>query len=378
MSVDNRADTAQALSSLPTGKVASIQPARSNLSASLRAAVIITMLGERAAKPIVEKLDDKALAKVASEIENISFISREEMASIVSEFLTRLREASGALRGSREKAREVLSGVLNSERLIAIFGDPETEESDAVPEAIEPDDPWARLAKRDPREIAAYLAGLSANMIALILSKLDTSVTSDILSLMDIDKISPVIGFMVEKQIVDPSVDQVLAQMVELEFLNNSDTGSNKNDDHLAEIGELLSLIPTDKRDTLVAFLTDRYKDKLGGIQKSLFTFESLPTLLPHNMIPVIFRELDENATITLLASLRTDYSDISEFFLSNISSRLADKLRDELGDVRDPSPAESEIAQRDFLSLLMQLKRLGKIELNTPEEVGADSADAA
>lgn len=378
MSLDNRTNASPELSSLPPNTGGSARSKRSDFSASLRAAVIITMLGENAAKPIVEKLDDDALAKVASELENISFISREEMGSIVSDFLTQLRGTSGALRGGREKAREVLSGVLNSERLSAILGDSEFDVLDPSPETVTSDDPWERLAKREPSEIAGYLSGLSANMIALILGKLDTSATSDILSLMDIDKISPVIGFMVEKQTVDPSIDQVLAQMVELEFLNNSGSGSEKNDDHLAEIGELLSLIPTDKRNTLVTFLTDRHKDKLGGIQKSLFTFESLPTLLPKNVIPVIFRELDEEATITLLASLRADYPEISEFFLSNISSRLADKLRDELGDVRDPPPAKVENAQREFLSLLMQLKRLGKIELNSPEVGDAESADAA
>ena len=44
---------------VPSGHETGITP-------SLRAAVIIAMLGDSAAKPIVEKLDDQALAKVAA------------------------------------------------------------------------------------------------------------------------------------------------------------------------------------------------------------------------------------------------------------------------------------------------------------------------
>lgn len=366
MSLENRADTSPKLSTLNKGGEA--QPNRSKLSASQRVAVIITMLGESAARPIVDKLDDEALAKVASALENISFIAREEMVDIVLDFLTRLRESSGALRGGREKAREVLSGVLNAERLTAILGDQAADGSVPVPDDEASDDPWTRLAKREPSEIAAYLSGLSANMIALILRKLDTSASSDVLSLMDIDKISPVIGYMVEKQAGDPGIDQVLAQMIELEFLNNADAGTDENEDHLAEIGELLSLIPSDKRNSVVMFLTDRHNDKMGGIQKSLFTFDALPVLLPKNTIPVIFREIDEDTIIKLLASLRANYAAVSEFFLANISPRLAEKLRDELGEIKDPTGPEADEVQRDFLSLLMSLKRSGKIELNALE----------
>jgi flagellar motor switch protein FliG len=53
--------------------------------------------GGEGAKPIVEKLDDAALAKVASALENLSMLTRDELIEIVMDFIAGLRKTNGAL-----------------------------------------------------------------------------------------------------------------------------------------------------------------------------------------------------------------------------------------------------------------------------------------
>ncbi|MEH6411492.1 MAG: FliG C-terminal domain-containing protein [Hyphomonas sp.] len=341
----------------------------STITPSQRVAVIIALLGESAAKPIVEKLDDAALAKVATALQDISFIARDEMVGIIVDFLTHLRKSSGAMRGGREKAREVLSGLLDAERLAAVMGEEiPGGPSETAPEAST-ENPWVRLAKKEPKQIAHYLDGLTPNIIGLILRKLDVSIASEVLGHMNGDKLDATIGFMVEGQTHDPGIDLVLARMIEMEFLNAEQGGPEEDSEHLSEIGELLSLIPADKRESLMKFLESQHESKLKLIQQSMFTMEGLPTILPITAVPVAFREMDEETTIKLLVSLRGSYAEVSEFLLGNISARLADKLRDELTDAKDLTPAQAEAVQRDFLSSLMSLKRRGLIELVKPEE---------
>lgn len=346
----------------PAAKGSTITPAQ-------RVAVIIALLGEGAAKPIVEKLDDAALAKVAAALQDISFIARDEMVSIIVDFLSHLRKSNGAMRGGREKAREVLSGLLDAERLAAVMGEEAPGGSSETSPEVATESPWVRLAKKEPRQIAHYLDGLTPNIIALILRKLDVSISSEVLGHMNGDKLDATMGFMVEGHMHDPGIDLVLARMIEMEFLNTEQGGLEEDNEHLSEIGELLSLIPAEKRDSLVKFLESTHQDKLKLIQQSMFTMEALPTILPITAVPVAFREMDEETTIKLLVSLKGNYSAVSEFLLGNISARLADKLRDELNDAKDLSPAQAEAVQRDFLSSLMSLKRRGLIELVKPEE---------
>jgi flagellar motor switch protein FliG len=350
---------------------------KSNITPSQRAAVIITMLGDGAAKPIVEKLDDTAMVKIAEALQDLSFVTRDEMIMIAIDFLSHLRHSNGALRGGREKAREVLTGVLDAERLSSILGDAPTEIAAPTTKAAN-ETPWSRLAKSDPKKIAGYLEGLTPNIIALILRKLDVSIASDVLNYMEGDKLGPAMGFMVESQADDPGIDQVLARMIELEFLNATQEELGGNDEHLADIGELLSLIPAQKRDELVKFLEGKYEDKYKQIQQSMFTIEGLPDMLPPTAVPIIFRELDEEATLKLMGSLRGGNDEVSEFLFKSISPRLAEKLRDQLTEFKDLSQAQIDIVHRDFLSLLMKLKRGGQIELvkiepdNAPEDATA------
>ncbi len=328
------------------------------ITPSQRAAVIIALLGEAAAKPIVEKLDDAALAKVVAALENISVLAREELAEIVIDFLTQLRATSGALRGGRGKARELMAGLVDAGRLNALFG---AEADDSLPETA---DVWERLRAREPRQVADYLSRLSPNVIALILRKLDAGAASSILCLLPDDKVSPTLGHMVESVKVDPGIDSVLERMIEMEFLNNQQEEAQSGDSYLETIGEVLSLIPDQKRESLMGFLRSQHESKLAIIQKGLFTIEELPDILPRNSVPVVFREIEADEIAKVLASLRTSYPQVSDYLLGNISSRMADQFRDQIADMPEVPQETADTLQRDFLTRLMDMKRRGAITM--------------
>lgn len=332
------------------------------ITPSQRAAVIIALLGEAAAKPIVEKLDDAALAKVVTALENISLLAREELVEIVIDFLTQLRNNAGALRGGRERARKLMSGVVDASRFNLLYGDaPDTQGDD------ETGDTWSRLRQREPKQIAEYLSRMPPNVIAIILRKLDAGVASNILCLLPDEKMSPTLGQMVEGNKIDPGIDVAIERMLEIEFLNNQEEAGQSADEYLETIGEVLSLIPDAKRDSLVSFLRTQHEAKLPIIQKGLFTVESLPEILPRNSVPVVFREIDNDVMVKLLASLQPAYAAVSDYLLGNISSRMADQLRDSIKDVPAVSQEGAETLQRDFLTSIMDLKRRGLITIVRP-----------
>jgi flagellar motor switch protein FliG len=337
----------------------------SKITPSQRAAVIIALLGEGAAKPIVEKLDDASLAKVITALENISMLAREELVEIAIDFLTQLRQNAGSMRGGRERARAVMSGIVDSSRLNVLYGNAPQESGGGM--ADEGGDPWERLQAREPQQVAEYLGRLPPNIIALVLRKLDPGMASSILCMLPDEKVSTTLGQMVTSNKVDPGIDNAIERMLEIEFLNNKEEVAQSNDAYLETIGEVLSLIPDSKRDSLVSFLRTQHETKLPIIQKGLFTIESLPEILPRNSVPIVFREIDNAVMIKVLASLRGSYSAVSDYLLSNISSRMADSLRDEIKDAPEPAPDVAETLQREFLTTIMDLKRRGLITIVRP-----------
>lgn len=337
------------------------------ITPSQRAAVIIALLGEGAAKPIVEKLDDAALAKVITALENISMLAREELVEIAIDFLTQLRQNAGSMRGGRERAREVMSGIVDSSRLNALYGTSVQDAGGTIPDPG--GDAWTRLQAREPKQIAEYLGRLPPNIIALVLRKLDPGMASNILCMLPDDKVSLTLGQMVATTSVDPGINNAVERMLEIEFLNNKEEAAQSNDEYLESIGEVLSLIPDSKRDSLVSFLRTQHEAKLPIIQKGLFTIESLPEILPRNSVPVVFREIDNAVMTKVLASLKGAYAAVSDYLLGNISSRMADSLREEIKDAPAMPQEAADNIQREFLTALMDLKRRGLITIVRPDK---------
>lgn len=342
-------------------------PSAANIMNSItpaqRAAVIIAVLGESAARPIVEKLDDNAMAQIAAGLETVNYLERDQLAEIVMDFLQHLRASSGAFRGGRERAREIVGTLIDENRLDKVFGG-RSDAYEAEPAIIEESDVWGRLEQKDPAATADYLKTLTPNIAALILRKIDVSVASEIVTNLEDDSLDLTIGFLVETERPDPEIDGVIARMIELEYLNNSEEEEEEGGGDLESVGELLSLLPSAKRDRLLAFLKSEHQSKVESIEKVLFTIEGLPDMLPRNSVPVVFRELGEEDVVPVLSTLTGNLQPVADYLLSNISSRLAEQFRDSINDPNRKKVEDAETCQREFLTALMSLKRRGLITM--------------
>ncbi|WP_300420844.1 FliG C-terminal domain-containing protein [uncultured Hyphomonas sp.] len=338
------------------------------LTRAQKAAVVIAMLGEAEARPIVERLDDQTMAQVAAALETVSKLPREQLVEIAIDFLKELRAASGSFSGGQDKAREVIANILDQKRYDQIYGTGEPQQEVVVEEV---GDTWERLENYDAQQVATYFLTLTPNIIALILRRLDVAAASEIVGFLGEEQLDPVVGHLVEDEAPDPEIYSVLAHMVEIELLNNTEAGPGATEDtaHLESIGEMLSLVPSDKRDRIMAFLSSEHEGKMKSIERVMFTISSLPEILPREAVAIVFRELGEETMVQLLASLREGGSEVSDYLLSNISSRLADQYRLQLEDVGKISAEKGEKLQRQFLMSLMTLKREGAIKVGKPEE---------
>lgn len=337
-----------------------------NLSPAQRAAIVIAMLGEELAKPIVEKLDDAALAKVASGLDALSLLGKDELTEVVVDFLGHLRNTSGGFVSGKLTTKDMVSNVINF-RSSPIGESLSSENEDQADEDIRADgvtrDVWKEVEQYPREQLVEYLNTLTPNLIAIVLNRLPVTTSSEIFNYLEDEKLQNIMDYMVEAKTLDPRVENVVTRMVEMELLNSKQETSEESGAHLSGIGELLSLIPSGKRETLVKFLETNHANKVDGIQGALFTIDSLPETLSRNAVPVIFRDMDVDEIVSLLSTLQGPLAPVSEFLLGNISSRLADQIKDKLSDYPPLPPEEAETSQREFLMKIMALKRAGDIE---------------
>jgi flagellar motor switch protein FliG len=335
-----------------------------------RAAIVIALLKEDAARSVLEKLDEQALKRVQASLEDVSLMPQEQVTQVVMEFLSSLRGSSGALLGGRVNTKELIEGIVT-----ARFGTPEVEpenmdeDAEAATETIDTGSVWERVASKSPSQIAEYLGSLTPNLIARILRKLPNALPEA--------KMEPVLGVLVHAEDEDPAIDGILCRMIEMEFLNSEQGAEEEDESYLESVGEMLSLIPSGKRDVLFAFLQREHEAKLESIQKSVFTLEDLPATLPREAVPVIFREVAMEEMVKFLAAMQGDAQAAMDHMLSNTSSRMAEQYQDEISDAPKMSGEEVEATRRAFLSKLLELKRQGAITVVPKAKGEAEAAPA-
>lgn len=346
-------------------------PDLSSLTQAQRAAVVLALLGEEAARPVMQHLDDVALSKVASELETVSLLPRVTLVSIIVDFLNRLQATSTPLFQGRQQARSVASNIfeVRSQAGVDVVVAAADDEG-----ALANADVWTRLAAKPADQIGAYLNGLTSNLVAIIMTQLPVGVSSGVTEFLDEDKLAESMGYMVEAQTLKPEIKNVLERMVEMEFLNREQEADAEDTGHLEGVGELLSLISGSRRENVVTFLREKHAERLENLERSVFTIEDLPVVLPRSAVPVIFRNMERDDQLKFLATLKGELEPVSEFMFANISSRLADQLKDDLASVGEFSVEQVEAIQRDFLKSIMELKRSGEVIMQSKASVEAEA----
>lgn len=339
-----------------------------NVSAVNKVAIIVALLGETNAQPILEKLDPASLADVRAALANLSLMPRETVAKVVINFLTHLRGNASELFGGRVMAHDTVARIMDT-RLTEMT---ENETLGEVQTPVEERNVWEQMAEKPPQQIATYFASLTPNLIAKIMRKLPNTLSSEVIALLVDEQMEPVLSALIQPDEEDAQLDAILEQLIKEEFLTAEEAVDEDDETHLESVGEILSLIPSDKRDSLFGFLQREHEAKLVSIQKSLFTLEDLPEILPRETIPTIFREIDMARMVEILVAIQADVEPTAEFLLSNISSRMADQYKDEIASAAKPNAEQGEILVREFLSKLLVLKRNGLISVNVKAAAAA------
>ena len=186
--------------------------------------------------------------------------------------------------------------------------------------------------------------------------------------LLDEDLQSKVLGEMVNPPPPSYEIDSVVARMVRMEFLLVPEEDDDDGDAHLQSLGEMLSLMPNDRRSSLMSYVEQSHAGKVEPIQKGMFEISDIPVMLSRNHVPVLFKEMDQMVILNVLNCLQNEYPDVAKYFLSNISNRMADQMKGDLEQMKAPGPQESEEIQKEFLMQMMAFKRDGLITLERPE----------
>ena len=343
--------------SLPAPKPVAAPPMR--LSRPQKAAIIVRFLLNEGADVSLSDLPDDMQADLTKLMGDMRYVDRETLAKVVMEFAGELESIGLTFPSGIGGALSALEGrisPLTAQRLRKEAG------------VRQAGDPWQRLRKLSTEQLVEICDRESTEVSAVMLAKLDVARAAELLGILPGAKARRITYAMSLTGAVTPeAVDRIgLSLVAQLD-----DTPPRAfADDPSSRVGAILNYSRSTIREDVLTGLDETDSAFAEKVRKAIFTFPHIPSRLNPRDVPRVLREVEQDRLITALgAATAPETAPVAEFLLANMSSRMADQLREEIEERGKIPLKDGESAMTEVVGAVRTLADAGEITLIVPEE---------
>jgi flagellar motor switch protein FliG len=342
-------EIASALASL-AGKPAGAPPPKSRqLRGPERAAVLMLALGDAHGSKIWTMLDDDELRTLSVVMSSIGTIDAALVEELLLDFVSRM-SASGAIMGNYDATERLLQSYLPPERVGNIMEEIRGPAGRNM---------WEKLSNVQEDVLANYLKNEYPQTVAVVLSKVVPEHAARVLAILPEDLALDVVNRMLRMEAVQKEVLERVEQTLRTEFMSNlSQTRRRDAHEVMAEIFNNFD------RQTETRFLTaleEDNQDSAERIKTLMFTFDDL-TKLDTASAQTLMRHVEKDK---LAIALKGAAEPIRQFFMSNVSTRAAKMLLDDMQAMGPVRLREVDEAQALLVNLAKELAAKGEIVIS-------------
>jgi flagellar motor switch protein FliG len=326
------------------------------LSRPQKAAVVLCLLGRGAAQTVFESLDEEVVERFAAAMASLGHIDEATVAEVVAEFLDEIDSGEGTVRGGLETARALLGEHFDPPVVERIFRE--------LQEGAGPagGDVWARLARVDPEVLAGLLASEHAQSAAVVISRLPPEYAGRVASLMDAETVSRLCLAMARMRNVDARYVELIGDNVSQALVRGQKQGLGRKPPR--QVAAIMDNTRGDLRDEVIGLIEAEDPDFAAATRRSMFTFEGLPDRLRPRDVAAVVRSVDSRTLLVALAGEDEATGTVRSFILSNISSRFAEQIGEEIRETESPQRRKRDEAEREIMKAVLRLEKAGEIQL--------------
>jgi flagellar motor switch protein FliG len=167
---------------------------------------------------------------------------------------------------------------------------------------------------------------------------------------------------------LDPQVVEAIGDTMSRDFLAahaNEDRRRNPAD----RIGAIMNYTSPSIRDHILGRIESDQPEFAEEIRRKMFTVEDIPARVPRRAVAVVVRSIDQETLLKALFVSKDSAPETVEFILSNISTRMSEQLREELGEITSVRRKEGERSQAEIIRVIRELVARGEIEMVEEDE---------
>ncbi len=342
-----RSDIASIVAGL-ANRTESAPPSR-RLTGPERAAVLMLSLGDQYGGKIWALLDDDELRQLSITMSTLGNVEAAAVEDLLLEFVSRL-STSGALMGNYEATERLLQQFLPADRVGGIMDEIRGPAGRNM---------WEKLSNVQEDVLANYLKNEYPQTIAVVMSKLRPEHAARVLSILPEDLALDVVNRMLRLESIQKEVIDRVEQTLRTEFMSNI-SKSRRRDSHEV-MAEIFNNFDRQTETRFLTSLEDENRDSAERIKALMFTFDDL-VKLDAGSAQTLMRHIDKDK---LAVALKGAAEPVRQFFFSNMSSRAAKMLNDDMGALGPVRLRDVDEAQVLLVNVAKDLAAKGEIVIS-------------
>jgi flagellar motor switch protein FliG len=315
-----------------------------------KAATLLVTLGPERAAKVFACLGEGEIESLSLEMTKMGYIDPSQTDAVLQEVAETAMVAGWAGSGGFDYAREVLEKAVGEERTQAIM---------ARLAAVVEKRPFDFLRRSTPEQIAGFLAHEATQTIALVIANLEPTLGASVIRTLEPEQQAEVAMRIATMGDISPDVtreiEAVIRNKVAMVMSAEFQVAGG-----LDAIVDILSRSDRATERNVIDRLAERDRELAEEIRLKLFVFEDIVKLDDRSM-QILLKDVDQK---DLVSALRGVPDEVKDKVLSNLSSRAAEMLLDELS-VQPPQKRRTvEEAQGRIVATVRRLEEAEAISI--------------
>lgn len=316
-----------------------------------KAAILLIALGPEKSATVFKHLKEDEIEQLTLEIANTRSIAPELKDAVVDEFYEVCLAQQYIAEGGITYAKELLDKALGEEKARDVIG--------RLTASLQVR-PFEFVRKTDATQLLNFIQDEHPQTIALILAYLPSSQASAVIGALPPEKQSDVAKRIALMDRTSPEVIKEVEKVLERKL------ASLVNQDYtiVGGVDAIVNILNTVDRSTekhIMETLEVEEPELADEIRRKMFVFEDILTL-DNRAIQTVLREVDNNE---LAVALKSANEQVQEAIFTNLSSRLASMIKEDMEFMGPVRLKDVEEAQQKIVSIIRRLEDSGEIVIS-------------
>lgn len=318
------------------------------LTGAQRAATVIISLGVERASALYKYMDPEDVEELSLEVAKMGFLDSDQTEAILQEFYQLCRTNRAVTEGGLEYARAVLEKAYGAQMADELLG--------KVTKSLQ-NRSFSFMEKADEKSLFSALQNERPQTIALVLSYVDPDRAAAVISQLPEKVQVQVVEDMAKIESVSPVAVKIIEAEMRKKF-SNIVTNENVKVGGIDYVANVMNNIDRASEKNIFDGLSAYDQELAEEIRKRMFVFEDIITM-DDRSVQRFVRDCDPR---DLVLALKTANEEVSKKLLTNMSTRMAQNIRDDLEITTNVKLKDVEDAQQRIVDIIRQLEEKNEI----------------